>query len=237
MELTSIVQWLNSVFGAFDHIVLSALHQFAMQTNGTLTPMFSLISLLAEKGIGMLLLGIVLMCFQKTRKAGVCLFGAVCCGMIITDLVLKEVVARPRPFVDASGVYYEWWKFVGSPKGSGYSFPSGHVTAAMAAMTALFLHFSKKYSWTAFLFVILMGLSRNYLMVHYPSDILGGIIAGAIGAVLAFYITKLIFSFMNKHSMNRFCTFVLQFDAADFFLSKKKNAVIPSVPENFDTQK
>ena len=56
-------------------------------------------------------------------------------------------------------------------------------------MTALFLTGNRKYSWTAFIFAILMGISRIYLVVHYPSDVLGGVIvgvfAGCLGALLA----------------------------------------------------
>ena len=69
------------------------------------------------------------------------------------------------------------------------SFPSGHTTAAFSTMTALFLMGNKKYSWTAFIFAFLMGLARIYLVVHYPSDVLGGIIvgvvAGCLGALIA----------------------------------------------------
>ncbi len=220
MELTRIAEWLNSVFADYDYAVLSSLHNFAERTNGIFTPLFSFVSLLAENGIGLLLIGIILLCFKKTRKIGVCVFGAVCCGIIITNITLKDIIARPRPFTDVTGLYNSWWQFIGAPMDSGYSFPSGHMTATMAAMTGLFLNCKKKYSWIGFLFVILMGISRNYLMVHYPSDVLGGVVAGAISAVVAFYLTRMIYSFLNKYSENQFCRFILQFDAAKLFLSK-----------------
>ena len=66
-----------------------------------------------------------------------------------------------------------------------YSFPSGHVSTTMAAMGAVFFYTNKKYSWLAFLLVILMGFSRNYLVVHYPTDVLGGAIIGFISALIA----------------------------------------------------
>ena len=222
MELTMITEWLNSVFTNFDYSILSALHHFAERTNGLFTMFFSFVSLFAENGICMLLLGIVLMCFKKTRKIGMCVFGAVCCGIVITNLVLKDFIARPRPFADAAGLYNSWWRVIGMPAESRYSFPSGHVTAAMAAMTALFFSCRKKTSWIGFLFVALMGLSRNYLMVHYPSDVLGGVVAGAISAVIAFYITKLIYHIFNKYSENRLCRLFLQFDISDI-LHRNKN--------------
>lgn len=61
------------------------------------------------------------------------------------------------------------------------SFPSGHMTAAMAASLAVFLRGNKKISWTALLFALAMGVSRIYLSVHYATDVLGGVITGSIG--------------------------------------------------------
>ena len=156
------------------------------------------------------------MLFKKTRKFGICMFGAIACGAIITNFVLKDLIVRPRPFI-ANETYKLWWEAAGAVLEDGFSFPSGHATATMAAMTAVFLCCNKKYSWIGFIFVILMGISRNYLMVHYPSDILGGVISGLIGAVIAYYITKLIYYILSKNPNNKFCKFVLEFS-----LSKDK---------------
>jgi len=199
MDLTPFAQWLNHTFATYDYTILSALHHLATVTGGAATPFFVFVSLLAEKGIGMLLLGIILFLFKKTRKIGFCILGAVVCGGIITNVLLKDFIARPRPFVDINGIYHTWWQFVGAHKDTEFSFPSGHTTATMAAMTAIFLNTNKKKSWTCFLFVVLMGISRNYLMMHYPSDILGGIIAGGIGACIAFFIVKAIYFYLKNH--------------------------------------
>ena len=69
------------------------------------------------------------------------------------------------------------------------SFPSGHMTAAMAASTAVFLRGNRKISWTVFFFAVLMGLSRIYLSVHYTTDVLGAVITGGIGGVLGYFIS------------------------------------------------
>ena len=99
------------------------------------------------------------------------------------------VIARPRPYADESSIFYQLWLLVGQNVESDKSFPSGHTTAAFSTMTALFLMGNKKYSWTAFIFAFLMGLARIYLVVHFPSDVLGGIIvgviAGCLGALIA----------------------------------------------------
>lgn len=215
-QLTSVASWLNSTFESFDNVILSLLHNLALSAGDTFTPLFKGISLLAEKGILFIIIAIVFMMFRKTRKLGICMFGAIACGAIITNFVLKDLIVRPRPFI-ANETYKLWWEAAGAVLEDGFSFPSGHATATMAAMTAVFLCCNKKYSWIGFIFVILMGISRNYLMVHYPSDILGGVISGLIGAVIAYYITKLIYYILSKNPNNKFCKFVLEFS-----LSKDK---------------
>ena len=153
------------------------------------------------------MLGIVLMLFPKTRKAGICMFGAVCCGALITNFWLKDFVARPRPLTVEP--FRTWWQAAGAYAESEYSFPSGHVTAAMAGVTALVLTGKKPARWWAYLFVAAMGVARNYLMAHYPSDVLGGMIVGLIAAAIAYAITLLIYRIVSAHPDNRFCRFVL----------------------------
>lgn len=215
-QLTSVASWLNSTFASFDNTILSFFHDLALNAGNILTPLFKGISLLAEKGILFIIIAIVFMMFRRTRKLGICMFGAIACGAIITNFVLKDIIARPRPFI-ANETYKLWWEAAGAVLEDGFSFPSGHATATMAAMTAVFLCCNKKYSWLGFILVALMGVSRNYLMAHYPSDILGGVISGLIGAVIAYYITKLIYYILSKNPNNKFCKFVLEFS-----LSKDK---------------
>ena len=137
MELTAIAQWLNTAFAGYDYAILQALHNLAEAAGGFFTPLCRAITLLGEKGILFLVLGIVLMLFPKTRKAGICMFGAVCCGALITNFWLKDFVARPRPLTVEP--FRTWWQAAGAYAESEYSFPSGHVTAAMAGVTALVL--------------------------------------------------------------------------------------------------
>lgn len=137
MELTAIAQWLNTAFAGYDYTILQALHKLAEAAGGVFTPLCRAITLLGEKGIVFLALGIALMLFPKTRRMGVCMFGAVCCGALITNFWLKDFVARPRPLTVEP--FRTWWQAAGAYAESEYSFPSGHVTAAMAGVTALVL--------------------------------------------------------------------------------------------------
>lgn len=207
MELTAIAQWLNTAFAGYDYAILQALHNLAVAAGGFFTPLCRAITLLGEKGILFLVLGIVLMLFPKTRKAGICMFGAVCCGALITNFWLKDFVARPRPLTVEP--FRIWWQAAGAYAESEYSFPSGHVTAAMAGVTALVLAGKKPARWWAYLFVLAMGVARNYLMAHYPSDVLGGMIVGLIAATIAYAVTLLIYRIVSFHPDNRFCRFVL----------------------------
>ena len=211
MNILRFADFLNTAFEGYDYFILSKLHDLAVITKGGITPLFNFISLLAEKGIFLFLIAVILMAFKKTRKIGVCVFGAVCCGALITNICLKDLIVRARPFMVFTSDYNSWWQFVGSTFEDDFSFPSGHATAAMAFATAIFLTTDKKKSWPIFLFVIVMGIARNYLMVHYPSDILGGILVGAVAGFISLLITELIFKILNKHD-NKFTRFVLNFD-------------------------
>ena len=202
---------LNTVFAGYDKAILTVMHFLGEYLGVVLTPLMKLITLLGEKGLIFFLLALVLMCFSKTRKTGVCVFGAVCCGALITNIILKDWVARPRPF-ETVELYRMWWNDIGAPAEDGFSFPSGHVTAAAAGMTALYRAEGKRYLKPGIIWVLLMAVSRNYLMAHYPSDVLFAAIFGVASGFIAWEITKLIFRFLEEHDDKRLCALALDFD-------------------------
>lgn len=189
MELTAAALWLNTTFAAFDQSITLLVHQLYTMAGGFFTPFFEFISLLGKGGIFLVLLSLALMFYRPTRRFGTAMLFGVAIGALFTNVFLKVVIARPRPYADESSIFYQLWLLVGQNVESDKSFPSGHTTAAFSTMTALFLMGNKKYSWTAFIFAFLMGLARIYLVVHFPSDVLGGIIvglvAGSLGALIA----------------------------------------------------
>ncbi len=217
--------WLDTVCYGFDSAILGAIHHFAVATNGFFTPLMLAITSLANDGIGMILLGLLLLLFRRTRKTGVFVLGAIAFGALITNITLKPLIMRPRPYADETRVIHEWWVWIGSHVESVRSFPSGHTTSAMAAMTAIFLTVNKKYSWTAFLFALLMGFTRMYFVVHYPTDIIGGLLAGAAGALIAYALLSLAWRAIERNRDKRLCRFVLEFDtvaAVKSLFDKKK---------------
>ena len=199
MSLTAEALWLNSFFSGYDTAILSFAHKMAELAGSVLTPLNKIITLLGEKGILFFLLAIVLMLFPRFRRAGVCIFGAVCCGALITNILLKDTIARPRPF-ETVDQFRQWWEFVGAPAEDGFSFPSGHVTAAAAGVTGLCLMRGKRFFLPGAIWVLLMMFSRNYLMAHYPSDVLFALLIGVFSGFVAALITQLIFHFLEDHA-------------------------------------
>lgn len=184
MELTAAALWINTTFAAFDQNITLAVHRLYDTAGWFFTPFFEFISLLGKGGIALILLSLALMFFKKTRRFGTAMLFGIAIGAIFTNLFLKIIIARPRPYADESSLFYQLWLTVGQNVESDKSFPSGHTTAAFSTMTALFLVGNKRVSWTAFIFAFLMGLARIYLVVHFPSDVLGGLVVGVIAGIL-----------------------------------------------------
>ena len=199
MSLTAEALWLNSFFSGYDMAILSFAHRMAELAGSVLTPLNRIITLLGEKGILFFLLAVVLMLFPRHRRTGVCIFGAVCCGALITNIILKDQISRPRPF-ETVDQFRQWWQFVGAPAEDGFSFPSGHVTAAAAGVTGLCLMRGKRWFIPGAIWVLLMMFSRNYLMAHYPSDVLFALLIGVFSGFVAALITQLIFRFLENHA-------------------------------------
>ena len=213
MELTAISKWLNTAFAGFDYSILKFYHRLAESCGGVFTPIAEFFGLIGELGACGLIIGLILLLFKNTRRAGFSMMLAVGFGAIITNLSVKEIVARPRPFQSGVAEFYEWWQYVGAQSVSEYSFPSGHVTAAMASAVALCLN--QKRWWVILAsssYVVLMMASRNYLMVHYPTDVIGGLFTGAFGGILAYLSVKLISKALEKHQDKKGCHFILNSD-------------------------
>ena len=185
MEASAAAMWLNTSFAGFDQAVTAAVHQLYDAAGWFFSPFLELISLMGKGGIFLILLSLCLMFVKKTRRFGTAMLLGITIGALFTNLFIKVVIARPRPYADETGFFYPLWQLMGAHTESDKSFPSGHTTAAFASMVPVFLLGKKRVSWLALIFAFLMGLSRIYLVVHYPSDVLGGLIVGSIAGVIA----------------------------------------------------
>ena len=194
MDITASASWLNYTFSFFDQGITLAVHKLYEIGGLVFTPFMELISLLGKGGIFLIFLSLTLLFFKKTRRFGTSMAFGLLIGALFVNLFLKVVIARPRPYADEASIYYQLWLMMGQHVESDFSFPSGHTNAAFAAMVPLFLLGDKKKSWLALVFGVLMGISRIYLVVHYPSDVLGGLItgtlAGMIGTLIAINLPK-----------------------------------------------
>lgn len=128
-------------------------------------------------------LAVVLLFFKKYRRYGIALsIGLVLC-LLIGNLGLKPMVARPRPYE----VYPQVELLV--EKLSDFSFPSGHTYSAFLGATILF-YMNRKIGYAAFVFAVLTAFSRLYLFMHYPTDVLAGIVMGVAIGVFSMFLVK-----------------------------------------------
>lgn len=140
------------------------------------------ITSLGNSGGIWIIIGIYLLLNKKHRKYGFMLFIALLLCMITGNLVLKPAFARIRPFNVVSLVN----ELLIKPP-IDYSFPSGHTMCAFAVASVLF-HANKKAGICATMLAILIGFSRLYLYVHYPSDVLSGAAIGIFLGLLSIYL-------------------------------------------------
>lgn len=143
----------------------------------------TVLSMTADKGIGMILLALVLLCIPKTRKTGVVIALALIFDLLLVNLCLKPLVARTRPYdlgIDLDLITHH---------PSDYSFPSGHTASAFATAVALYTA-GKRWMGIGLCYAACMGFCRMYLMMHYPTDVLFGMIAGVLCGLAAMYVWK-----------------------------------------------
>ena len=155
-----------------------------------LDKVMQLITHLGDLGIIWIILTIVMILIPKTRKSGVIMAAALIVDVILCNVILKNLIARVRPYDVNTAVQV----LVAKPKD--FSFPSGHTAASFASVTALYLAGEKKLWKIALVLAVLIAFSRLYLYVHYPTDVLGGIITGAIAGYIGY---KLTFIVQSKH--------------------------------------
>lgn len=141
------------------------------------------ITSLGNGGIFWICLGLVFAMIPKTRKCGICMLLSMALTYVLGNLILKNLVARPRPFTIATEIGLK------IPRPGEYSFPSGHTMNAFSAATSIFL-FYKRTGIAALVLAALIAFSRMYLFVHYPTDVLGGMLLGIVDALLIFRLTS-----------------------------------------------
>ena len=139
------------------------------------------LTLLGNGGAIWLAAGCGLLCTKKYRRQGILLLAGLLLGALVCNVVLKHLVARPRPcWIDPSVPLL-------IPVPQDYSFPSGH-TMSSAIGAVLLTRTDRRFGWFAIPLAVLIAFSRMYLYVHFPSDVLGGAVIGVcigVGVLVA----------------------------------------------------
>lgn len=155
-----------------------------------------IITSLGDKGILWGGIAILLAASDKYKKTGLKLGLSQGIGALITNLTTKNAVRRPRPFDVIDGLQTL------IPPPTDWSFPSGHTTSSIAAGTLLLIKMPKNIGIPAFITGILISLSRVYVGVHYPSDVVAGAAAGILAAVASDCIINKCFSPKDSTSLH-----------------------------------
>jgi len=158
-------------------------------------------TIFGEGGIVWFTAAIVFLFFKHYRRLGITVILAMILIAGFNNYIFKPLVARDRPFLEAEGAgllpfvetMFEPVFVIGGKEIWGvpdsYSFMSGHSVSGLLAGTIIFLYNKKKF-WPFLILGFLMGLSRLFLLVHYPTDILAGFAFGAIMGVGCHFLSQ-----------------------------------------------
>lgn len=152
---------------------------------GPLDGLWVFITHLGDDGLLWIAMGITLLFFKKTRPIGFTVLLSLLFDFLMINVTLKGVFSRPRPFVVNEAIV----TLISKPSPF-RSFPSGHSGGSFAAMFALYKWVPKKIGIPALVLAALVALSRLYVGVHYPTDIIGGCMIGFMCSVWAHYVVK-----------------------------------------------
>ncbi len=155
---------------------------------GWLNPIMRTITSLGNAGLFWILLALVLLSFKKTRKIGLACAVSIAIGALITNLILKNWIARIRPYEALESLSI----LVSKPHD--FSFPSGHSTASFAGAWALFRNTKSRWRIPALVLAALIALSRLYVGVHYPTDVLAGCAIGILSGEIS---TRIVHRFIK----------------------------------------
>lgn len=164
---------------------LSVLHWFESLHNPVLDPIMKGLTFLGNAGCFWIALAVVLLLFKSTRKIGITMAVSLVLSLIFTNLIIKHLVNRTRPFVVDPTLLKTM--LVKLPADS--SFPSGHTSASVAAAVAILTQ-NKKWGIPAVVLAVLIGISRLYLTVHFPTDVITGLFLGIVYGIGAYFITS-----------------------------------------------
>ncbi|MBU5480632.1 phosphatase PAP2 family protein [Blautia sp. MSJ-19] len=168
------------------NIELKILDWFQTLHTPVLDKFMVFVTSLGNAGILWIVLTVLFLTIPKMRKTGAVMAAALIIDALLCNVVLKNLVARTRPYDVNTGVQLLVSKL------HDYSFPSGHTAASFASVAALYFAGEKKLWKPTLVLACLIAISRLYLYVHYPTDILGGVLLGLVAGYLGYKLVRLL---------------------------------------------
>lgn len=141
------------------------------------------LSHIGEGGLIWFLIAIPMLFFKKTRVCAVVMILSMGVTLLLGEFLIKNLVGRVRP----CNINTEIEMLIKRP--SSFSFPSGHTSSSFAAATTIF-QWNKKYGVIALVLAVLIGFSRLYNYVHFPTDVLAGMLFGIFVSLLTYHLVK-----------------------------------------------
>lgn len=142
------------------------------------------VSALGDGGFLWIALGVLFLLLGRKKRTwirrGWMVLLSLAGNALVCNVILKPLVNRTRPYVLMG------YDILIPPVGDA-SFPSGHTAASFAAATAIYA-MDRKWGILAYVFAALMGFSRLYLGVHFPTDVLAGAVCGVVTAKLVLWL-------------------------------------------------
>lgn len=158
-----------------------------------LTPVMLFITKLGGLGRIWIVMGLILFCFKRTRRAGFATLLALFFSLAINNVLLKNLFARTRPYEVVEGL------LLLSERATDFSFPSGHAGSSFAAATAVFCMMKEsRLKWAALVLAVVMAFTRLYIGIHYPTDVLCGIITGILCGLASVWVMSRLEAFRGK---------------------------------------
>lgn len=157
-----------------------------------LDPIMIFFTKLGDGGTIWIIAALLMLCFKKTRKEGVMVGASLIGSLLFNNMLVKNLVGRTRPYelIDGLQILVE--------KPGEFSFPSGHTSSSFAAGVIIFLTCPRKIGVPALILAFLISISRLYVGVHFPTDVLGGMVMGTLIAVCIYEVYKK--KFMKKQT-------------------------------------
>ncbi|HOA33950.1 MAG TPA: phosphatase PAP2 family protein [Clostridiales bacterium] len=183
----------------FDHAVFQFVQKY-IWNESILHPIMKVITTLGDGGTIWIIIALILLFTKKYRKYGFMMAAGLIITLVVNDNILKPLIARPRPFDFEGWTDFIYPEIIKRP--DGFSFPSGHTTSSFLSTVPL-LKANKKFGIPALVLAALIAFSRVYVFVHYPTDILGGIVMGFIYGLLGCLIVDQIYKAIERRKMKK----------------------------------